>query len=138
MSYAAPTGSVQSTQHSAKKDGKAPESAAPEDPKFKATQGPQLPTRRRFLSEADECQGPQPVWNKEPQFWQGFLVQELWKLFMDSCKKNQQELGSEGFSQVRGSSQAQAFFSLSFPPFSPQPLPVVNGNGEAAGMGEYP
>ncbi|XP_031205071.1 LOW QUALITY PROTEIN: transducin-like enhancer protein 6 [Mastomys coucha] len=98
VSYAAPTGSVQSTQHSAKKD-KAPESAAPEDPKFKATQGPQLPTRRRFLSEADECQGPQPVWNKEPQFWQGFLVQELWKLFMDSCKKNQQEHGSEGFSQ---------------------------------------
>ncbi|XP_076775359.1 transducin-like enhancer protein 6 [Arvicanthis niloticus] len=86
------------TQNSVKKEDKeAPESAAP--PKFKATPGPQVSTRRRFLSEVDEAQDPQPVWDKEPQFWQDFLTQELWKIFMDSCQKNQQEHRGEGFSQ---------------------------------------
>ncbi|XP_028627520.1 transducin-like enhancer protein 6 isoform X2 [Grammomys surdaster] len=88
------------TQNSAKKEDKqAPESAAPQNPKLKATPGPQLSTRRRFLSEVDEAQDPQPIWDKEPQFWQGFLTQELWKIFMDSCLKNQQERRGEGFSQ---------------------------------------
>lgn len=120
MSHDAPTGSVQTTQNSAKKEDKqAPESAAPQNPKLKATPGPQLSTRRRFLSEVDEAQDPQPIWDKEPQFWQGFLTQELWKIFMDSCQKNQQERRGEGFSQVRGTSQAQAFLSLSLPLLSP-------------------
>lgn len=120
----APTGSVQTTQISAKKEDKqVPESAAPQNPKFKATPGPQPPTRRRFLSEVDKVQDPQPVWDKEPQLWQGFLTQELWKIFMDSCQKNQQEHRGEGFPQVRGTSQAQAFFSLSLP--LPSPLPGV-------------
>ncbi|GAB1295413.1 Transducin-like enhancer protein 6 [Apodemus speciosus] len=88
------------TQNSAKKEDKqVPESAVPQDPKFKATPGPQLSTRRRSLSEADEPQTPQPVWDKEPHLWQGFLTQELWKLFVDRRQKNQQECGGEGFSQ---------------------------------------
>lgn len=78
MSHEVPTGSAQTTQNSAKEEDKqVPESAAPQHPKFKTTPGPQLPTRRRFLSETDELQDPQPVWDTEPQFCQGFLIQEL-------------------------------------------------------------
>ncbi|XP_052020701.1 transducin-like enhancer protein 6 [Apodemus sylvaticus] len=87
-------------QNSAKKEDKqVPETAVLQDPKFKATPGPQLSTRRRFLSEADEPQTPQPVWDKEPHLWQGSVTQELWKLFMDSRQKNQQGHGGEDFSQ---------------------------------------
>ncbi|XP_029338361.1 transducin-like enhancer protein 6 isoform X2 [Mus caroli] len=88
------------TENSAKEEDKqVPESAAPQHPKFKSTPGPQLPTRRRFLSKNDELQDPQPVWDAEPQFCQGFLIRGLWELFMDSRQKNQQEHGGEDSSQ---------------------------------------
>ena len=139
MSHEAPTGSVQTAQNSAKKEDKqVPESAALQDPKFKATPGPQLSTRRRFLSEADEPQTPQPVWDKEPHLWQGSVTQELWKLFMDSRQKNQQGHGGEDFSQVSGSSQAHAFLSLFLSPSLSPPCPLAcHGKREAAGIGEY-
>lgn len=138
VSHEAPTGSAQTTENSAKEEDKqVPESAALQHPKFKSTPGPQLPTRRRCLSESDELQDPQPVWDAEPQFCQGFLIQGLWELFMDSRQKNQQEHGGEDSSQVRGNSQAQAFLSLFFPLSSPH-LACCHGNREAAGIGEYP
>uniref|UniRef100_A0A8C6IG43 Transducin-like enhancer protein 6 n=1 Tax=Mus spicilegus TaxID=10103 RepID=A0A8C6IG43_MUSSI len=100
VSHEAPMGSAQTTENSAKEEDKqVPESAALQHPKFKSTPGPQLPTRRRFLSESDELQDPQPVWDAEPQFCQGFLIQGLWELFMDSRQKNQQEHGGEDSSQ---------------------------------------
>lgn len=101
MPHEAPVGSIQTTQNSAKKEDKpVPEPAEPQNPEFKAIPGPPLSTRRRFLSEVDEPQDPQPVWDKEPHFWQGSLTQEIWKFFMDSRQENQH--GGKGFSQVRG------------------------------------
>uniref|UniRef100_F1LXS4 TLE family member 6, subcortical maternal complex member n=1 Tax=Rattus norvegicus TaxID=10116 RepID=F1LXS4_RAT len=89
---------VKTTQNSAKKEDKpVPEPADPQNPEFKAIPGPQLSTRRRFLSEVDEPQDPQPVWDKEPHFWQGSLTQEIWKFFMDSRQENQH--GGKVFSQ---------------------------------------
>ncbi|XP_029398273.1 transducin-like enhancer protein 6 [Mus pahari] len=88
------------TQNSAKEEDKqVPEPTAPQHPKFKTTPGPQLPTRRRLLSETGEPPDPQPVWDKEPQFWQGFLIQELCRVFVESRQKNQQEQGDEDSSQ---------------------------------------
>ncbi|KAL1783773.1 transducin-like enhancer protein 6 isoform X1 [Sigmodon hispidus] len=76
---------------SAEKQAKqGPEAAAPEDTKLKATPGPQPTTRRRCLSEAEDQQVPQPVWDKEPQFCGDYLTWELWKLFRDS-QENQEE-----------------------------------------------
>lgn len=78
---------VKTTQGSAKEEAK----QAPQDPKFKATPRPQPCTRIRFLSDADEQQEQQPVWDREPQFWRDSLTQELWELY-----KNQQGNGGEG------------------------------------------
>ncbi|XP_059107884.1 transducin-like enhancer protein 6 isoform X2 [Peromyscus eremicus] len=82
---------VKAKQDWAKKEAKqSPEVAAPEEPKPKATPGPQPSTRRRqCLSEAEEQQDPQPVWDKEPQFWRDTLTWELWKLFTDGQDNEQ-------------------------------------------------
>ncbi|KAL6063168.1 hypothetical protein STEG23_037820 [Scotinomys teguina] len=86
----------QTDQVSAEKEAKqSPEAAAPKDPKLKATPGPQPFTRRHCLSDAEERQDPQPVWDKEPQFWRDTLTWELWKLFTDS-QDNQQAQRGEG------------------------------------------
>lgn len=89
-----PMGSVQAVQISTEKEAKqGPETMPPQDPeKPKATPGPQLFTRRQCLSETEEQQDPQPVWDKEPTFWSDTLTQELWKLF----RENQQAQEGEG------------------------------------------
>lgn len=82
-----------STEKEAKQD---PETTAPQDPEeFKATPGPQLFTGCQCLSETEEQQNPQPVWDKEPKFWSDTLTQELWKLFREN-PENQQAQEGEG------------------------------------------
>ncbi|OBS76181.1 hypothetical protein A6R68_17377 [Neotoma lepida] len=94
-----PTGSVQAIQVSAEKEAKqGPEAAAPENPKLKANPGPQPSSRPQCLSETEEQQDPQPVWDKEPQFWRDTLTWELWKLFTDS--QDNQQAQREGYLQV--------------------------------------
>lgn len=90
-----PTGSVQAKQDWAEKEAKQiPEAAAPKEPKPKATPGPQPSTRRRqCLSEAEDQQDPQPVWDREPQFWRDALTWELWKLLTDGQDNQQAERG---------------------------------------------
>lgn len=82
---------VKAKQDWAEKEAKQmPEAAAPKEPKPKATPGPQPSTRRRqCLSEAEDQQDPQPVWDREPQFWRDALTWELWKLLTDG-QDNQQ------------------------------------------------
>lgn len=90
-------GPFQAVQISTEKEAKqGPETTAPQDPEeFKATPGPQLFTRCQCLSETEEQQNPQPVWDKEPKFWSDTLTQELWKLFREN-PENQQAQEGEG------------------------------------------
>ncbi|CAH6779208.1 Tle6 [Phodopus roborovskii] len=84
---------------SAEKETKQDPDMAPQDPKLKATLGSQPPTRPRCLSEAEEQQDPQPVWDKEPQFWRDTLTWELWKLFTENPQGQE---GEDPHSQVEG------------------------------------
>lgn len=85
------TGSIQAAQVSTEKEAnQGPEAMASQDPKLKATSGPPPSTRPRCLSETEEQQDPQPVWDKDPLFWRDTLTWELLKLFTE----NQQ--GQEG------------------------------------------
>ncbi|XP_051033280.1 transducin-like enhancer protein 6 [Phodopus roborovskii] len=83
---------------SAEKETKQDPDMAPQDPKLKATLGSQPPTRPRCLSEAEEQQDPQPVWDKEPQFWRDTLTWELWKLFTENPQGQE---GEDPHSQER-------------------------------------
>ncbi|XP_038175427.1 transducin-like enhancer protein 6 isoform X3 [Arvicola amphibius] len=82
---------IKAVQSSTEKEAKqGPETTAPQDPeKLKATPGPQLFTRRQCLSETEEQQDPQPVWDKEPTFWSHTLTQELWELFRENPENQQ-------------------------------------------------
>ncbi|KAK7809803.1 hypothetical protein U0070_008453 [Myodes glareolus] len=88
---------IKAVQISTEKEAKqGPETTAPQDPEeLKATPGPQLFTRHQCLSETEEQQDPQPVWDKEPKFWSDTLTQELWKLFREN-PENQQAQEGEG------------------------------------------
>lgn len=85
---------IKAVQISTEKEAKqGPETMPPQDPeKPKATPGPQLFTRRQCLSETEEQQDPQPVWDKEPTFWSDTLTQELWKLFRENQQAQEEEL----------------------------------------------
>uniref|UniRef100_A0A8C2N275 Transducin-like enhancer protein 6 n=1 Tax=Cricetulus griseus TaxID=10029 RepID=A0A8C2N275_CRIGR len=92
----------QAAQVSTEKEAnQGPEAMASQDPKLKATSGPPPSTRPRCLSETEEQQDPQPVWDKDPLFWRDTLTWELLKLFTE----NQQ--GQEAGSPCRHSSVSQ-------------------------------
>ncbi|XP_027275014.1 transducin-like enhancer protein 6 isoform X2 [Cricetulus griseus] len=76
---------VKAAQVSTEKEAnQGPEAMASQDPKLKATSGPPPSTRPRCLSETEEQQDPQPVWDKDPLFWRDTLTWELLKLFTEN------------------------------------------------------
>lgn len=132
-------GPFQAVQISTEKEAKqGPETTAPQDPEeFKATPGPQLFTGCQCLSETEEQQNPQPVWDKEPKFWSDTLTQELWKLFRENPENQQAQEGEgpslAGWGGVPWVSRQTSLLSIS----SSSPVVMATDRG-AAGTGEYP